>query len=290
MKVIKFLIILLSLSLPIQSYACWDDDMDDDYDFVDDNYYYDIWWDDNDSSWDDDDYAWEIDLPDVVITPDDNSDSDDNQWINDVDDDNNNDITDDNDESWWDDDNYDDSWGSTDNEKEPNIPYKRYYEPKSDEHSLATEEKKLPGSWDRQDQNMNCTSTVLEYVANFLENSMLNDYQPYRTSFEQTFYEMFSQSLDIYGVNINQMNSFFNACGFECININFNDINALIDEKYPIIATVKNGSEDTAHEIFIVGYTDNGDFIAVNPTRGDYQNYQQDDFYGNGIYVLKQFK
>lgn len=55
---------------------------------------------------------------------------------------------------------------------------------------------------------MNCTSTVLEYVANFLENSMLNDYQPYRTSFEQTFYEMFSQSLDIYGVNINQMNSF----------------------------------------------------------------------------------
>lgn len=64
----------------------------------------------------------------------------------------------------------------------------------------------------------------------------------------------------------------------------------MIDEKYPIIATVKNGSEDTAHEIFIVGYTDNGDFIAVNPTRGDYQNYQQDDFYGNGIYVLKQFK
>lgn len=141
MKVIKFLIILLSLSLPIQSYACWDDDMDDDYDFVDDDYDYDIWWDDDDSSWDDDDYAWEIDLPDVVITPDDNSDSDDNQWINDVDDDNYNDITDDNDESWWDDDNYDDSWGSTNNEKEPNIPYKRYYEPKSDEHSLATEEK-----------------------------------------------------------------------------------------------------------------------------------------------------
>ena len=42
MKVIKFLIILLSLSLPIQSYACWDDDMDDDYDFVDDDYDYDI--------------------------------------------------------------------------------------------------------------------------------------------------------------------------------------------------------------------------------------------------------
>lgn len=30
MKWIKLLIIVISLSLPIHSYACWDDDMDDD--------------------------------------------------------------------------------------------------------------------------------------------------------------------------------------------------------------------------------------------------------------------
>ena len=30
MKWIKLLIIVISLSLPINSYACWDDDMDDD--------------------------------------------------------------------------------------------------------------------------------------------------------------------------------------------------------------------------------------------------------------------
>ena len=57
---------------------------------------------------------------------------------------------------------------------------------------------------DRQDKNMNCVSTVLEYVANFFDNSMLYGYQPYRTSFEQTYYELFNRSLDIYGVNINQ--------------------------------------------------------------------------------------
>lgn len=35
MKWIKLLIIVISLSLPIHSYACWDDDMDDDDELVD---------------------------------------------------------------------------------------------------------------------------------------------------------------------------------------------------------------------------------------------------------------
>ena len=59
MKWIKLLIIVISLSLPIHSYACWDDDMDDDDEG---------WYNNND---DDDDYAWDIDLPDVIIAPDD---------------------------------------------------------------------------------------------------------------------------------------------------------------------------------------------------------------------------
>ena len=35
---------------------------------------------------------------------------------------------------------------------------------------------------------------------------------------------------------------------------------------------------------------DNNEIVAVNPTRGEYQSYHQDDFYGNAIFVLKQYK
>lgn len=283
MKWIKLLIIVISLSLPIHSYACWDDDMDDDDEG---------WYNNND---DDDDYAWDIDLPDVIITADDDDswdESDDDWWRTDYgDDDDSWDDSSDDDDDWWDVDDTDKgNWGYSDEEKEPNVPYKRYYEPNPNEHSLATDKVKFPGSWDRQDKNMNCVSTVLEYVANFFDNSMLYGYQPYRTSFEQTYYELFNRSLDIYGVNINQMSDFYTVCGFENSKITFGEIKSFIDSNYPIIATVKSSLEGFAHEVFVVSYTDNNEIVAVNPTRGEYQSYHQDDFYGNAIFVLKQYK
>ena len=281
MKWIKLLIIVISLSLPIHSYACWDDDMDDDDEG---------WYNNND----DDDCAWEIDLPEVDITPD-NDDSwadEDDWWRTDYgDDDDSWDDSSDDDDDWWDVDDTDKgNWGYSDEEKEPNVPYKRYYEPNPNEHSLATDKVKFPGSWDRQDKNMNCVSTVLEYVANFFDNSMLYGYQPYRTSFEQTYYELFNRSLDIYGGNINQMSDFYTVCGFENSKITFGEIKSFIDSNYPIIATVKSSLEGFAHEVFVVSYTDNNEIVAVNPTRGEYQSYHQDDFYGNAIFVLKQYK
>lgn len=107
MKYLKLFIIMLSLSIPIHSYACWDDDWDDDShngwygdndwndddDLEDDSYdlsggmlpdvdvYPDDWdndwdddWDDDDDWWrtpddDDEDIEWEYDLPEVIITP-----------------------------------------------------------------------------------------------------------------------------------------------------------------------------------------------------------------------------
>lgn len=281
MKWIKLLIIVISLSLPIHSYACWDDDMDDDDEG---------WYNNND----DDDCAWEIDLPEVDITPD-NNDSwadEDDWWRTDYgDDDDSWDDSSDDDDDWWDVDDTDKgNWGYSDEEKEPNVPYKRYYEPNPNEHSLATDKVKFPGSWNSQDKNMNCVSTVLEYVANFFDNSMLYGYQPYRTSFEQTYYELFNRSLDIYGGNINQMSDFYTVCGFENSKITFGEIKSFIDSNYPIIATVKNSLEGFAHEVFVVSYTDNNEIVAVNPTRGEYQSYHQDDFYGNAIFVLKQYK
>ena len=71
MKWIKLLIIVISLSLPIHSYACWDDDDEGWYNNNDD----DDWWND------DVDCAWEIDLPEVDITPDnDDSWADEDDW------------------------------------------------------------------------------------------------------------------------------------------------------------------------------------------------------------------
>lgn len=286
MKWIKLLIIVISLSLPIHSYACWDDDMDDDDEGWYNNNDDDDWWND------DDDCAWEIDLPEVDITPDnDNSWADDDDWWRTDYGDDDDSWDDSSDDDWWDVDDTDKgNWGYSDEEKEPNVPYKRYYEPNPNEHSLATDKVKFPGSWDRQDKNMNCVSTVLEYVANFFDNSMLYGYQPYRTSFEQTYYELFNRSLDIYGVNINQMSDFYTVCGFENSKITFGEIKSFIDSNYPIIATVKNSLEGFAHEVFIVSYTDNNEIVAVNPTRGEYQSYHQEDFYGNAIFVLKQYK
>lgn len=55
MKWIKLLIIVISLSLPIHSYACWDDDMDDDDDG---------WWDDDIGSWTNTDEKNYINAPD----------------------------------------------------------------------------------------------------------------------------------------------------------------------------------------------------------------------------------
>lgn len=109
MKYLKLLIIVLSLSVPIHSYACWENDWDDDddsgwydgwgdndddlwggmlpevdvypdSDFDDDDWEEDDdWWRSDDDDWSDDDWTdeddvdWEYELPDVIVTPNHNS-------------------------------------------------------------------------------------------------------------------------------------------------------------------------------------------------------------------------
>ena len=72
MKYLKLLIIVLSLSVPIHSYACWENDWDDD----DDSGWYDGWG-------DNDDDLWGGMLPEVDVYPD--SDFDDDDWEEDDD-------------------------------------------------------------------------------------------------------------------------------------------------------------------------------------------------------------
>lgn len=54
--ILRFFLIFACVSLPLHSFACWDDDWDDYYSYDD---YDDDWWDyDDDWWWDDDDDDW----------------------------------------------------------------------------------------------------------------------------------------------------------------------------------------------------------------------------------------
>lgn len=106
MKWIKLLIIVISLSLPIHSYACWDDDMDDNMDWLFDNpFYFEL--DDDDSSYSNDEG---ITFNDDDETTDSNDDDD--SWYDNIpwDDDN---CGDDNSDYTWDEGNPDDACGDS---------------------------------------------------------------------------------------------------------------------------------------------------------------------------------
>ena len=79
MKWIKLLIIVISLSLPIHSYACWDDDMDDDMSWLfDDSFYFELD-DDDDSSYSDDDGFYFYDDDETT-----DSNDDDDSWYENI--------------------------------------------------------------------------------------------------------------------------------------------------------------------------------------------------------------
>ena len=79
MKWIKLLTIVISLSLPIHSYACWDDDMDDDMSWLfDDSFYFELD-DDDDSSYSDDDGFYFYDDDETT-----DSNDDDDSWYENI--------------------------------------------------------------------------------------------------------------------------------------------------------------------------------------------------------------
>ena len=80
MKWIKLLIIVISLALPIHSYACWDDDMDDDDEgwLFDNSFYFELD-DDDDSSYSDDDGFYFYDDDETT-----DSNDDDDSWYENI--------------------------------------------------------------------------------------------------------------------------------------------------------------------------------------------------------------
>ena len=286
MKWIKLLIIVISLSLPIHSYACWDDDMDDDdegwYNNNDDD---EGWYNNND---DDDDYAWDIDLPDVIITADDDDswdESDDDWWRTDYGDD---------DDDWWDDDDVG-SWTNTDEKNNINAPdywkNQTWHIPAYNEYLLNWKKwENYPEHWQPQN-GKNCVSVALEYIANCLDGSYPgNDYIFYRDYFESLYLQAFGRDLFQLGVDPSHLSSFYGLCGFDVESISYKDVQSCILNNIPVMGVIASG-ENSAHELFVIGYfADTDMYQTLNPATGTFQAFNKNDFYGNTLYKVNSFK
>ncbi len=307
MKWVKLLIIILSLSQPIHSYACWDEDWDDDSGWYDDNDNDDDWWNEDNESDDDwwnednydDDYAWDIDLPDVIITPDDDDswdESDDDWWRTDDSDDD--DSWDGGNDDWWDDDSYTDNDSHNVGNNFTNTYFSNMkcfgnYSPSENEIDINRKSFiTLPASWPSQNTKMGCVSTVLEYVSNYLHGSLTYDsYVLERSSFEIQYQDLFNSDLTTDGVIIENMEHFFTECGFNVEHVYFPyEIMGYILEGNPVIASAKNDSDgSTAHEVFIIGYfRDTEHFQTVDPSNGTYETHKFEDLYLKSIFVIKK--
>lgn len=284
MKWIKLLIIVISLSLPIHSYACWDDDMDDDDEGWYNNNDDDDWWND------DDDCAWEIDLPEVDITPD-NDDSwadEDDWWRTDYGDD---------DDSWDDSSDDDDvgSWTNTDEKNYINAPdywkNQTWHIPAYNEYLLNWKKwENYPEHWQPQ-TGQNCVSVALEYIANCLDGKYPgNDYIFYRDYFESLYLQAFGRDLFQLGVDPSHLSSFYGLCGFDVESISYKDVQSCILNNIPVMGVIASG-ENSAHELFVIGYfADTDMYQTLNPATGTFQAFNKNDFYGNTLYKVNSFK
>ena len=290
MKIIRVLLFALSLSISVNTYACWDDDWDDDYSsWYDDSYdyswddYYDDWW--NDDS-DDDVVYGEIDqdnydidggtFDDVICTPDDDYD-----WgIGD------DPLTDVYDDSWNDEDNsWDDGWVNGGDENNPwyenNV--NKYH--KFNENDVVVKDK-LPLKWPKQKYSMDCVPVAMEYVTNIL----LNDFDiEYRHSYKLIYFEEFKENVTLYGIGQGvDMDKFIDMI-FEMSKVGIEaDLQAAIEEHYCILATIEN--DVGLHEVVIVAYSlDNGDYTYIDPGTGTYKTCNYDFFIGDK-YIIKGTK
>ena len=255
MKWIKLLIIVISLSLPIHSYACWDDDMDDDDEGWYNNNDDDDWQNDDDDSWDDS--------------------SDDG-------------------DDWWDDDDVG-SWTNTDEKNNINAPdywkNQTWHIPAYNEYLLNWKKwENYPEHWQPQN-GKNCVSVALEYIANCLDGSYPgNDYIFYRDYFESLYLQAFGRDLFQLGVDPSHLSSFNGLCGFDVESISYKDVQSCILNNIPVMGVIASG-ENSAHELFVIGYfADTDMYQTLNPATGTFQAFNKNDFYGNTLYKVNSFK
>lgn len=279
MKWIKLLIIVISLSLPIHSYACWDDDMDDDDDsgWYDDNDNGDDWW--NEDNYDDD-YAWDIDLPDVIITPDDDDswdESDDDWWRTD----------DADDDDWWDDDSWNDDSGMSsnkNNEIKGNDDKKNNYSLKESD-KLSVNLKILNKQIGfKQGTNNTCVCSGLEFVAKVLGNNQLTESKVLeKLVTTQGLGALLGQFQNVQTL-ADDLARIANDAGFRSTSY-ISDIKTAIDNGELVMTTIPVASGGN-HDVIIVGYNSEG-YIAYNTDRqqgGNYTIIPEKEI--NGIYKV----
>lgn len=253
---------------------------------------------DDDDWWnDDDDCAWEIDLPEVDITPD-NDDSwadEDDWWRTDYgDDDDSWDDSSDDDDDWWDDDDVG-SWTNTDEKNNINAPdywkNQTWHIPAYNEYLLNWKKwENYPEHWQPQN-GKNCVSVALEYIANCLDGSYPgNDYIFYRDYFESLYLQAFGRDLFQLGVDPSHLSSFYGLCGFDVESISYKDVQSCILNNIPVMGVIASG-ENSAHELFVIGYfADTDMYQTLNPATGTFQAFNKNDFYGNTLYKVNSFK
>lgn len=276
MKWIKLLIIVISLSLPIHSYACWDDDMDDDDEG---------WYNNND---DDDDYAWDIDLPDVIITPDDDDswdESDDDWWRTDDSDDD--DSWDGGNDDWWDDDSWNDDSGMSsnkNNEIKGNDDKKNNYSLKESD-KLSVNLKILNKQIGfKQGTNNTCVCSGLEFVAKVLGNNQLTESKVLeKLVATQGLGALLGQFQNVQTL-ADDLARIANDAGFRSTSY-ISDIKTAIDNGELVMTTIPVASGGN-HDVIIVGYNSEG-YIAYNTDRqqgGNYTIIPEKEI--NGIYKV----
>lgn len=276
MKWIKLLIIVISLSLPIHSYACWDDDMDDDDEG---------WYNNND---DDDDYAWDIDLPDVIITPDDDDswdESDDDWWRTDYGDDD--DSWDGGNDDWWDDDSWNDDSGMSsnkNNEIKGNDDKKNNYSLKESD-KLSVNLKILNKQIGfKQGTNNTCVCSGLEFVAKVLGNNQLTESKVLeKLVATQGLGALLGQFQNVQTL-ADDLARIANDAGFRSTSY-ISDIKTAIDNGELVMTTIPVASGGN-HDVIIVGYNSEG-YIAYNTDRqqgGNYTIIPEKEI--NGIYKV----
>ena len=256
---------------------------------------------DNVSDSDDDskDYAWSINLPDVTVFPGngtgEGSETGDDWWRRDTDD---SDKFGNGDEEEPDNDGNPNTGHWNDSDKKDNVQAPDFWKnqtwhvPASNEFVLNWNKwEYLPEKWLPQDKNNNCVSTVLEYVVNYLNNTLNEDnYATMHHAYEAIFVDMYGIDLGFYGVHDYQMLAFFQNCGFNACNINYSEIASCILSNIPVVGTLK-GSDNWAHECFIIGYFEGEDkFSVVNPWGGTIETVDKSAFYGNAFYSLTNSK
>ena len=156
-----------------------------------------------------------------------------------------------------------------------------YHKPAVDEVDISD---KLPTSFIPQNAKMNCVSTVLEYVDNYLNNTLTSNYVYMRNTYQVIGYADLQRDVLSHGVLNEQMDNFIEDCGFEMADLSsMKEIQSMIDMGIPVIGELSVRSNKGImqyHEVFIVGYytDDSSRVLTINPANGSYQDWNLSDF------------